>query len=205
MKKFFLFLLCFFASAASADAAPERVGHWEAGALFSAAIPSDDELESAFQVSGNLAYNVNEWFAVGFSGGFQEHTVDAETIGAVTISEYDVTGVPLFLDLITRMPAQEKFQAYGVLGLGTVLWEIDSVTARSGAAAVTATSDVETEFAAKVGGGVDWFINNNWMINIEAAYVFSNPEASVTVTGISGTEDVELDYWTVGAGLKFVF
>jgi outer membrane protein W len=205
-KRVGIFVLLALTTATVAFAAPDRTGRWDAGVNLAAAIPSDSDTDTALQVGGNLAYGVNEWFAVGFSGGWQQHDVDGTTSGAIVVSGTEVTGVPLFLDLIARVPTgAETFQPYGVLGLGAVLWDIDDATARSGATTLAVETDVDTEFSTKVGGGVDWFLNERWIINAEAAYVFSSPEARVTVLGTSVTDDIDLDYWTVGGGIKYLF
>jgi outer membrane protein W len=127
----------------------------------------------------------------------------------VTIAGPDITGVPLFADLIVRGHSEDRsWEPYGVLGLGTVIWSIDDTTA-SGATAGSVQTDIDTDFAVKLGGGVDWFINNNWILNFNAAYVFSSPEATVTATaaGTSATvtDEVDLDYWAIGGGVKYLF
>ncbi|HTL71571.1 MAG TPA: OmpW family outer membrane protein [Candidatus Eisenbacteria bacterium] len=205
-KKMLVVALFGLMTASAAYAAPDRTGKWDAGVSMAAAIPTDGDLDTAFQVGGTFAYGVNEWFAIGFSGAWQQQTVDAETVGTVSISEYDITGVPLFCDLIARFPTgDQQFNPYGVLGLGTVIWSVDDATATSGGSVLTAQTDVDTDFALKLGGGVDWFINQNWIINFEAAYVFSSPSADVTVSGVTVSDDVDLDYWTVGGGVKYLF
>lgn len=194
----------------TASAAPSRVGKNDIGLNVSAAISQDDELDTAAAINGSFSHGVNEWFAVGLSAGWQDFESDSTTSAGITIDGTEITGVPLFVDLIARAPASEQsFTPYGVLGLGTVIWDIDETTATGLGATIATQTDVDTDFAVKVGGGVDWFVNENWAINFEAAYVFSNPEATVTATAagtsVSVTDEIDLDYWTVGAGIKYLF
>ena len=48
-----------------------------------------------------------------------------------------------------------------------------------------------------------------WIVNFEAYYVFNQPDAEITVSvpGFSATEsdELDLDYWTVGGGIKYLF
>jgi opacity protein-like surface antigen len=192
------------------SAAPDRTNKTDIGVNVGAAIPSDSETDTALSVSGSVSHGFNEWFALGFSGGWENFGTDTTVIGNTTIPGPDITGVPLFADFIFRIPANETpLQGYGVVGLGTVIWSIDDVTATVGGVAVNTQTDVDTEFAVKVGGGADWFLNENWAINFEAAYIFSNPEAEITASALGASdaarEEVDLDFWTATVGVKYLF
>ncbi|HXV18713.1 MAG TPA: outer membrane beta-barrel protein [Candidatus Omnitrophota bacterium] len=192
-------------------AAPNRTGRWDAGVSVAGAIPTDSDLDAGVQVGGTIAYGVSEWFAIGFSGGWQSHDSDDASESGITIEGPEVTAVPLFGELIFRVPTGDSpINPYGVVGLGTVLWDADDVSSTALGVPFTAETDIDTEFAVKVGGGFDWFINENWIINFEAAYVFSSPSATVTVSSpglgsFSESADLDLDYWTVGGGIKVLF
>lgn len=209
-SKWMWMLVGFMAISTLAVAAPERTGRWDAGVSVAGAIPSDGDIDGTTQVGGSVAYGVTEWFAVGFSGGWQNHDIEGTTNSGITVQGTEVTGVPLFGDLIFRVPTGDKpFTPYGVVGLGTVLWDIDDTTASAAGVPVSVITEVDTEFAVKLGGGIDWFLNDHWIVNFDAAYVFNNPNAVVTATVLgtsaSTSENIDLDYWTIGGGLKFVF
>lgn len=193
----------------SAYAAPSRAGLNDVGLELAGMIPNDSANDSTIVVSSNISHGINDWFAVGFEAGWGEMGTDDVTGSGVTIAGPDITGVPLFGDLIVRGHSEDRsWEPYAVLGLGTVIWSIDDTTA-SGAAAGSVQTDIGTDFAVKLGGGIDWFLNNNWIVNINAAYVFSSPEATVTATASGSsatvTDEVDLDYWTVGGGVKYLF
>ena len=209
-KKLILALLSLVIMTTAAYAAPDRTGKWDAGVSVAGALSTDDEIDSTVQIGGNVAYGVTEWFAVGFEGGWQNHGSDDAAVAGTTIAGPDITGVPLFGDLIFRVPTgQEQFTPYGIVGLGVVVWDADDIDAVILGVPVHAETDIDTEFAAKLGGGLDWFLNDNWILNFEVAYVFTNPNATATATGggisVTVEDDVDLDYWTIGGGLKFVF
>lgn len=211
LKKAFVFILLAMSVTAFAYAAPDRTGRWDAGVSVAGAMPTDGDVDATVQVGGNVAYGVTEWFAVGASSGWQSHGLDDASESGITIEGPDLTGIPLFGELIFRVPTgQEHFTPYGVVGLGVVFWDVDDTTANVGGTTVNIETDVDTVFALKLGGGLDWFVNDNWIIFFEGAYVFSNPDATLTASaaGVSITsdpDDLDLDYWTVGGGVKFVF
>ena len=65
---------------------------------------------------------------------------------------------------------------------------------------------VQFHLLIQVGGGFDWFVSNNVMLNFEAAYTFSDIDTTLSVPGGSVTlNDLNSDYWTIGGGVKYLF
>lgn len=209
MRKYVLVMIGFLVlSSAQAYAAPDRVGKFDAGISIAGAISTDSDINSAFFIGGNIAYGINQWVAIGFSGGWQEHGTDDATILGETFPGPDISGVPLFGDIIIRIPIEDQpFTPYGIVGIGTVLWDADESI--SSPSAILVQTEIKDAIAVKVGGGIDWFVNESWIVNFEAYYVFSQPDAEITVSvpGFSATEsdELDLDYWTVGGGIKYLF
>ncbi len=189
----FVALIAFMATSAYA-AVPDRTGKWDAGVNVSGAIPDEDGTDSAVYVGGTASYGFNNWFALGVSSGWAEF--DEEEAGITA----DDTAIPLFADLIFRIPmqAEQQFQPYGVIGLGVIFWDIDTNIPGL-------EIDADDAFAAKFGGGVDWFVNDNWIVNFEFSYVTSDTDSTATLNGASISADVETDFWMVGGGLKYLF
>lgn len=175
-------------------AAPDRTGKVDVGFNVSGAIPNDSEVDSAAYLGGSLAYGVTNWFALGAEAGWAQFD---ESDSGVNIEQ---NAVPIFGDIILRMPNDSAVQPYGIVGLGVIVWNVDDNVPN-------VDFDVDTAFAAKFGAGLDWFINNNWIANFEFSYVTSDAEATArnTVTGASVSAEGETDYWMIGGGLKFLF
>lgn len=198
MKKALLIALLGLFVAGSAYAVPERTGHSDLGFNVSAAIPSDSSTDTAVYVGGTYAYGVNEWLALGVSSGWAQF--DDSTTG-------ELTEVPLLGEIILRVPVAEEqqIQPYGVLGLGIAFFDFDeSATVRASNVEV----EVDDAFAVKVGGGVDWFADEHWIVNLEVSYIFADTDVSArnTVTGASASiSNVDADNWFVGGGLKYRF
>lgn len=206
----FIALVCLLAAGQIAYAAPDRVGKIDVGINVSGAIPTDAEADGGVAVGGDMAYGVNKWFAVGFSAGWQGTKLKSVTDGVVTIAGTDVNGVPIFGELILRLPIEnQQFVPYGLVGLGTVIWSVDDTTATDGIHTAKVGVKANNAFAVKLGGGFDWFLNNNWILNFDAAYVFDRADVTGTVTSgglsASATEHQKLDYWTIGGGVKYLF
>jgi opacity protein-like surface antigen len=176
----------------SAYAAPDRTAKWDIGLNVSGAIP--DEGDSAVYVGGTAAYGVNNWLAIGIESGWAQFD---DSDAGVTV-ESDM--VPLFGDIILRVPMENQVQPYAIFGLGAIFWDASTDVAN-------VEVDVDTAFAAKFGAGLDWFINENWIANFEFSYVTSDAEGTArnTVTGASISAEGETDYWMVGGGIKYLF
>jgi opacity protein-like surface antigen len=163
--------------------APDRVNRWDLGVGISAAM--NDEADDSSFVSAAVSYGVTPYIGLGVEAGWQEADSDSgpdSTIGVV----------PVMADIIVRMPTvHDKLVPYGVLGLG-------------GAGVYVETDNRDdaddTAFAWKLGLGADWFINQNWILNMEWAFWDADVELPGTGLGSDG-----LDWWTLGVSLKYVF
>lgn len=206
-KKMALLLVVLLGCASAAQAAPDRVGKWDVGVNVSGNFQTDSDINDGVGVEGSFSYGINSWLAVGFSGGWSGHSIDDATSAGITVHGADMNLFPLFGDIIFRVPTDRAVVPYGVVGLGTVITNVDDTD--TSVTGLTVQTDVDTAFAVKLGGGVDWFINENWIFNVQGNYVFYRPDvtetASISGVSISATDNLKFDYWNVGAGLKFVF
>jgi opacity protein-like surface antigen len=178
----------------SAYAVEDRTNKWDLGANVSAAIPTDGDVDTTVYVGGTLSYGITNWLAVGAEAGWAGFD---ESDSGISVDE---DAIPVLGDIIFRVPMEGPVQPYGIVGLGVIFWNIDSNVPN-------VDIDSDAAFAAKFGGGVDWFINQNWIANFELAYITSDADvtATSTITGASVSAGVDTDYWTVGGGLKYLF
>jgi opacity protein-like surface antigen len=133
---------------------------------------------------------VTPWIALGLEAGWQESEVSSA-------SEQDLGLVPIMADIIVRFPnVHQTVVPYGVLGLGVVG---AYVTDEDGVAPNNDGDDTDdTTFGWKFGIGADWFLNERWIINFEWAYFSADPD-------LINTQATDLDFWTLGAGIKYVY
>ena len=194
IKKSAFFVLLAALIATSAYAVPSRVGKWDAGVNVSGFIP--EEGDTTAYVGGSASYGVNEWLGLGVSSGWAQFD---DSDAGVTVEQ---TSVPLFGDIILRVPMQQdqQYQPYAVIGLGVMFSDSDVNVSN-------VDVSVDDAFAAKFGGGVDWFVNDNWILNFEFSYITSDADGTVRNTATGATVGVSgsNDSWMVGGGLKYLF
>ena len=171
--------------AGSAFAAPDRVGRVALGFNVSAAINEGDVDNSAY-FGLNASYGLMPWLALGISGGWEEGDIDnAQFPGEVGIAN-------VMADVILRYQTQDSpYVPYAVLGLGGV----GSYLAQD-----NQNDDDDTTFGIKLGLGVDYFINDNWILNLEGAYFIADNDLRNATTTVDGT-----DHATLGGGVKYAF
>lgn len=186
---FFLALAFLFAATAahaengmSAPINTDRSAKLDLGFNVSGAMSSDDELDDTVFLGGNLSWGLNRWLAIGVEVGWQDRSLHDD----------DLTAVPIFADLYLRMPTDSVFVPYLVGGVGGIVWSFDG----------DGVEDIDDDFTfgAKGGGGLDIFLNDHWILNLEVAYVYTDNDVSLS----SGTR-ADTDYWLAGGGLKYVF
>ncbi|MGH8499291.1 MAG: outer membrane beta-barrel protein [Methylococcales bacterium] len=202
-KKAFLFALMLSLAAPFAYAAPDRTAKLDMGVNISAALSTDSGIDDTYYVGGSWAYGVYEWLAIGFEAGWM--SADTEiTIGSSLINTGDISGIPVFADFIFRLPVKDsQVNPYAVVAPGAIFWdrEDSDVVTNAGFEA-----DADSSFAIKFGGGVDWFVDNNWIVYFEGAFVLASSDISVTSSaGTTFEDDQDLNYWTVGGGIKYLF
>ena len=173
----------FAAQAATSD----RVQHFDLGVGVAGGL--NDGASNAAFISVSTSYGITPYLALGVEGGWQEADGKAsdETVGYV----------PILMDIIVRAPnVHESLVPYGILGLGV---EGVYVTDSNGDGSNNGADSYETGFAWKLGAGVDWFIETNWIFNFEVAFLDANVNLPLTSLGSNA------GFWTVGVALKYIF
>jgi outer membrane protein W len=197
--------LLVFLMPAVAFAAPDREGKWDMGFNLSGAMPDDDELEGAVYAGGQVSYGITPWIALGgeIGGTSFDQDDDSQSLGFTDLGE--LTAVPVMVNTIFRANLENQaFVPYGVVGLGVIFWNFDE-SDQLDAAAVEA--NVDASFGAKLGGGVDWFVNDNWIANFEGSYYFNDADVKLELNGVrvGAVDDVDTSFWLIGGGAKYVF
>ena len=196
-----LVLLC----PVAAFAAPDRTGKWDVGVNISGAFPDDNDSEAAVYVGGNFSYGILPWLAVGGEVGGAEFDEEDDTRAFGFSDLGTLNGVPILADAIFRVNLPDQpIVPYGVVGLGLVVWNFDE---SSQLAARGVSLNVDTSFAAKIGGGFDWFLNEHWAANFEGGYLLSDADAEVSLNGVpvATANGVDTDVWFIGGGAKYLF
>lgn len=170
---------------------------WGVGFNLSGSVPSSNSADPGMSPVVNFNYGIIDHIALQVELGYTE--MNYEALG---IDFGDVQGVPLVFSVQWRYPflfSSTPATAYAVTGFGTIFWEFDNTG--DSRAAVT---EVEDAFVFKLGGGVDFFVTDNWVANVEGSYYFSDTTVSLVDAGGSKVE-AETDFWRIGGGAKYFF
>ncbi len=203
MKKIFFLLAVVSFFPIAAQASSDRVGQWDAGVNVAGNLITDQQGDGAVYVGGNFSYGINEWLALGMSIGWSDSRFEVTNSAGSNGKGGRVTSIPIFADAIFRVPNLDNRQLvpYGVMGLGGIF---TSEHGNGNAANLGLDTDAEDGIAFKLGAGVDWFANNNWIYYLETGYVFT--DASIEVKNPNGSENdsVDLSYYYIGGGVKWL-
>ena len=188
-KVFALGALAMMLGVASVLAAPDRAGRWDIGLVTGGAFNDKSAIDDTGYLGANVSYGVTPEIAVGVEGGWQEAGTNADNEESIGVG--NIMG-----DVIYRVPTvQGAFVPYAVLGLGlagTYVTNEDGTGPKEGA------DDYDTSFAWKLGGGVDWFFQTDWALNLELAYTDTRP--SLPRASVRSSS-----YWTLTGGIKRIF
>ena len=203
MKKKLLLAGALLLLTTTAMAAPDRSQRWDMGFDMARYDARSNNLGESLYLSGSVSYGMNEMLALGFSGGYTTVSFTANPPSGF-VEGPDLTVTPLFGDIIFRVPTgDEPFTPYFIGGLGAILTHASGTDALLRNNANTKSHDA---FAGKVGGGLDWRINDRWLYNFEIGYVSTGGRLEVfnNSTGAQ-IESNDLDFWYLGGGVKYVF
>lgn len=194
-----LFVCLLMVSACSASfAATDGTGKIDLTVNGSGTFYKDSTQSNAASMFGRLEYNLNPNWSLGAEVG---HYFDSGVSGS-GIDAGDLSGWSLFGDVLVKFPNESQLVPYALVGLGGIFWNFDESSSLKNAGITTSVGD---SFAVKTGGGVDWFLNDNWALNLEVAYVFANSSATVSAGNVSLTSSGNIDHLLVGGGLKYRF
>ena len=196
-------LLLSSASAFALAEMPDRTGKLDAGFHVGGLLPDSSNLNSAVYYGGTVAYGVTDYFAVGMEGGYGDSRTSFNVNGVSHNAH--ITRIPLFLDLIYRYTKKQEngYVPYGVLGLGALFSDIHGTGTLLSA---NQKLDMDNSFACKLGLGVDWYISNQWMLNLDLGYILVDGEAKVKNLANNNTLDsADMNYWMITGGAKYLF
>jgi outer membrane protein with beta-barrel domain len=170
------------------------------GVNFSAFVPSGNEFQVGSYVGGQVSYDLTWFFALGFEGGYLNCDLkgDDQNVGKFNAA-------PLLGDIIIKVPMDMHsfvFTPYGIVGLGCLISNVQTGDA------VTNDGTIETNvpFLVKFGGGFDFIINEQFIINFEASYHYAQVEFDEKLTNQAfGLDKTKLNAGYVGGGVKYRF
>ena len=204
MKKGSVLIAIFIFLTSAAVAVPERAGKSDFGINVSAFLPGDGDIDNAAAVGGNISYSFNNHLAWGISSSWAQADFDAHTAAGAKVSGSKVKPIPIFFDLILRpWTGDQPVAPYATMGLGAVIANVEGTGVLNDN---NLQAQSNSDFAFRMGGGLEWFVTENWSYYLEGTYVFTG--AGVDIVSSATNQKIEtqgLDGWYLGGGVKYLF
>ena len=141
----------------------------------------------------DITYFINDHIALELIAAIAEHSADA---GNSDLGETLV--VPPTLTLQYHFRPDEKFSPYVGAGLNyTFFFSEDAGTGFT-------DLEIDNSFGWALQAGTDYWLNDNWGLNLDVKYIDMSPDVSVNNGGL-GADDVEIDPVIIGAGVSYRF
>ena len=217
MKKVLLFItgFAFIASGTlSAAYAEDITGRSAIGVGYANVSPDEGDIDDGTLMSINYTRGINANLSIELSLGQAVLDVNPSDI-PVDLGEATVR--PLQVTAQYRVPSG-NLSPYVGAGLGYYSNDFDlSDDVKDAIAFIRSTSDptfdldvdIDNSFGFHIDAGVDYFVNSNFALNIDARYFWSEADATMTTTelGITeeGDEEIDLDSFVIGVGAKYFF
>ena len=158
---------------------------WDVSILGGAWFPQEEDQDAGGYAGGRLTYNINEHAGLGIESGWSSFNQEADVTGDGGEDDLgDVRGIPLLANLFLRLPLEatgNKLVHYAVGSIGVIIWDYEesSLLTDNGI-----SIDGDTSFAARIGGGADFYIADNIAIFAEGGYMWSEYEVQSSVGGL---------------------
>ncbi|MFC2141028.1 OmpW family protein [Acidobacteriota bacterium] len=172
-------------------------------------MPSEDNLGNAPAFGLSFFYSFSKQFRVELKGCFfpTEAGNDPEGLSAGTLNV-----IPLQLSLQYRLGTSGRFIPYVGAGVGYYLnnFSVEKSDQWQNLG-FDISEEVDSVFGYHFGAGIDYFIKPNMAVNIDVRYSIASYDASYSITeevsGISHSGNIEgdINYLSLGAGIKFLF
>jgi OOP family OmpA-OmpF porin len=97
-------------------------------------------------------------------------------------------------------PLEGQIQPYVLGGVGIVVADVDSKAGASGK-----ESDVTPLFGGRIGGGIDYYLTRNWVMNFDISYTLTTQDVSLKYGNPKRSEDISVTHVPISAGLIYRF
>ena len=164
----------------------------------------DVEPDDSTMYGANLTYFIQDYLSLELSVDYTETDVDFDALG-MEVDAGDFETIPVLLSLRAHLSTNTKVSPYLLFGVGYFFNDFDQNDAIiEYMYGPGADVDVDDSFGFHVGGGVEVFVSENIALNLDLKYIWTEVEADVNVAGFKD-EDIDMDSFVAGLGIKFYF
>ena len=155
-----------------------------------------------------LTYDLGDYLAVGAEGYYQEYKID-NTIAfngmTATSNLGKARNSMVFGKFILKYAFDLEDFSFVPYVAGAPGGIFPTFKNSSAATANNVTVKTRSGFAAKYSGGFDFYIMDNFAINVEGGYLMATIKTAVTAGTNTAKNDIKNDAVMVGGGLKYRF
>lgn len=157
-------------------------------------IPEAD-FDDAAMYGANLTYFVHRHFSFELSVDYVE-----SDLNLLNITIGGLEQVPILLTARTHLSTNPKVNPYLGIGLGYYLNDFDFSDSYSGVEV-----DPDDAFGFHLNVGVEYFVNENFALNLELKYIWNEVDFILNDSGTRSKTEVDLDTFYTGVGIKYYF
>ena len=218
MKKVLLFITGFafiVSGTLSAAHAEDIAGRSAIGVGYANVSPDEGDIDDGTAMSINYTRGINTNLSVELSLG--QAVLDVKP-GDIPVDLGEATVMPLQVTAQYRVPSGNiPLSPYVGAGLGYYFNNFDlSDDVKDAIAFKRLTdptfdvdADIDDSFGFHIDAGVDYFVNSNFALNLDARYFWSEADATMTTTELGvtdkGDDEIDLDSFIIGVGAKYFF
>jgi outer membrane protein W len=158
---------------------------------------------------GNLTWFPINWFSLEFAAGYVNSNVDAGVLGlSLEYGEFEQFPILLtarFHHWMNGFTPESKLTFYGGGGMGFYINDF-SLSSQFATALPGSSLSVDDSLGFHAAAGLEYFFNDSWALNFDLKYIWNEADTTSFVPGLGvGLEDLSLDTFAGGIGLKFYF
>jgi opacity protein-like surface antigen len=161
------------------------------------------EAETGPIISVTGSYGVNQSLVAGLNVEWETHGLEE---GGEDIGDYSTVSILPFVEL--HFPASDQLSPYLLLGIG---YNVNSADVGGvaedfcDALGVSCDYDPDNTFALKVGGGVDFLVNDNLAINAEVGWKLNSGDVDLEAGGLTiGSADSKASALSILVGFRWL-
>ena len=162
-------------------------------------IGGDASIDNSVMPELDFSYFFTDNIAVELILAVTPHDVAAVGTALGDIDLGDVTLLPPTLTLQYHFMPKETMSPY--VGVGVNYTKFFDADVSSGG--VVTDIDYDSSFGLALQAGIDYALNERWLINVDVKKVWINTDVSINAGAV--TADVDIDPWIFGFGFGYRF
>lgn len=164
----------------------------------------DTDPDAAAMYGVNLTYFLHRYFSLELSVDYVKTDVELSFLG-LSRDGGELEQVPVLLTARTHFSTNPKVNPYVSAGVGYYFNSFDSERVMAewiyGAGA---DIDVDDSIGYHAGGGIEFFVADDFAISLDLKYIWNNVDLDVNIAGVDD-DNFDVNVFVAGVGFKYYF